>query len=248
MLRVYVHACPSSLTLARRCARSLPLVLGLGLISTELQAQDDQTTTIVTNGGTVTTSPGSSVVVKVNGTVISASSSTSDSVSETTVTPGLSVEPTSKTEATPSRWDLEAFAGVRFGGIIGASFDNTLTYDCHGAVMPELSTDIGVGGVTFGLGARWLLSKKEWTLSNSGLSLNYDSNTAIILRAISPYRWEDRHRHPSLWRGIVSDGGWYYGGEVDVVVDNLALAAQATWEMRSRGHGPRYTLAYGFGF
>jgi hypothetical protein len=226
---------PASVPLLHAAARGI--TLALGCFGGGLVAADGPAAPAIAGTTTTITSDGSTITTTITG-----------SGSDPSLPPGVTIQSKSRTDATPSRWDLDTFAGVRFGGIIGASFDNTLTYDLRAAVMPEASADIGVGGVTFGLGARWTLSKKQWTLSNQGLSLGYDSTTAIILRAIAPYRWEDRHRHPSLWRGIVSDGGWYYGGEMDILIDSTALAAQATWEMHDRSRGLRYTLAYGFGF
>jgi hypothetical protein len=147
-----------------------------------------------------------------------------------------------------SRWDLEILNGVRFGGIIGASIDNTLTYETRRAVEPELDADVGVGGTTCALGARWTLERRHWVMTSNGRSLDFDYNTAIVPKAIASYRWEDRKRSPSLWRGMPADGGWYYGGEVDVLVHAIALATQVTWEQEHHQHAPRFTLAYGFGF
>jgi len=237
------------------------LGLAFGLSAGSLAAQDGQVTVTTSgpngasNSTTVTATPGSTVQVNVNGSVITTTTTTSDGVQSQsqsteglTLTTGVPTRHPGTTDATPSRWDLDWFAGTHFGGIIGASIDNALTYDFHGAVMPELTGDVGIGGATIGLGARWFLSKKQWTLSSNHLSFDYDSFSAITLRAIAAYRWEDHQGHPSFWRGMPSDGGWYRGGELDVMVDGLTLAGQVTWESERHDPGPHYTLSYGFGF
>jgi hypothetical protein len=220
-------------------------------------AAADGNSQITVNGTVIQVPAGSTITVTQtgNGTSIITATATGGSVTVVPTPPAAQaakpdgVTVTRTTQAVPrSHWDLDMLSGVRFGGIIGASLDNTLSYRLPGPVEPELSADVGVSGATFGLGARWSLNDRQWTLSNQGLSLDYDSNTAILARAIAPYRWEGRKRAPSIWHGMTADSGWYYGGEVDVLVDNFALAVQATWEEERHQHAPRFTLAYGFGF
>jgi len=228
-----------------------------GVLSTgAVLAAEDGHSEITVNGTVIQVPAGSTITVTQtgNGTSITTATATGGSVTVVPSPPtGQAAKPdgvtvTRTTQVPRSRWDLDMLSGVRFGGIIGASIDNTLSYRLPGPLDPELSAAVGVSGATFELGARWSLSDRQWTLSNQGLSLDYDSNTAILARAIAPYRWEGRKRAPSIWHGMTADSGWYYGGEVDVLVDNFAIAVQATWEEERHQHAPRFTLAYGFGF
>lgn len=245
-------------TAARSALPVIPLGLTLGLGAGLAAAEEGQvviTTTAAdgkTTSTTIVTIPGHPTQVTVNGTVIT-TSTTSQSVrtangSDMVLTASPTPMHTDQNDTVPSRWDLDWFSGLHFGGIIGASIDNALTYDLHGSVMPELTADVGISGATVGLGARWSLSAKQWSLSSKGLSFDYDSYSAIAVRAIGSYRWDDHDRSPSFWHGMPGNGGWYRGGEVEVMVEGLAVVGQVTWTTTHRDPGPHYTLSYGFGF
>jgi len=241
-------------------ARWIPLILtlGVGLGTRALAAQDGQVviTATAANGSTSTTTvtaiPGHPVDVLINGTVITTTNTSggvrSEEADNLTLTAGSIQSHRLTTTTSMSRWDMDWLAGLHFGGIIGASFDSALTYDTRAALMPELTADLGVSGATFGIGPRWTFGTKQWTLSSNGLTVGYESLSAISLRAIASYRWMDHATSPSFWHGMPSNGGWYHGGEVNVVVDGLALATQVTWAASHRDRGPHLTLSYGFGF
>lgn len=145
-------------------------------------------------------------------------------------------------------WDFEPIGGVRFGGIVGAGVDPTLTYVLRGSVDPQLSGTVGISGVAIALGARWTNRQHAWVIDQEGMHLVVDTETALAPRLIAAYRWDDRRRSPAFWRGIAPVGGWYWGGELDVLLGGLAFAVQATWRQHDHEQTPRVDLAYGLDF
>jgi hypothetical protein len=146
---------------------------------------------------------------------------------------------------TPSRTATFGMSGLHFGGIIGASAEATLTVMPDWPVIPEASAAIGISGTKFGLGARWPLGERHWVLGKDTGPIAIETTTSLTPRLIACYRWEDHEREPDFWRGIVSDDGWYLGGEMGVTWNGLDLDIAVTWH---EGDGPRTTLAYGFAF
>jgi len=232
-----------------------------------IPGQDDASSTMVINGASVrvpansrmvsqdgstliTTPNGRQILVQSDGTVITTGVNPDGSITRSVQTPPLSAPSQGggvvSFGSNSSRWDPEPVCGVRFGGIIGASFDNSLSYDLRSKETPVLNADIGVSGMELGAGIRYSLGHTTYAVINDGMPMTYHSNSAVTLRLIAPYRWMDNKHAPSIWYGISSISGWHYGAEVDLLVENLAITAQATWA--AQDHSPHVTLAYGFGF